>query len=292
MNDGLVYHGNVVLNKDGYLFFSSVHLEECVQYYITHKCEAACFSSSGFGGDFTEGNLDVLKKIQVKRLMIFPSGIGDISAINSQTGLEDLKIHSDPAPGVIDFSNFPLLKSFTGYWTSRLKNLFKCESLQHLRMNGYKSKTGDLQELNGLTAMRELELYEGSFENVTGIAAMMQLKSLSIGYNKKFKSMKGAAANKHLTDVELESCRSLLLESFGELAAMKKLSMENCGSYPSFESLLALLPQLEHFSFPQTALADPDNEYFLHHPSLKKVYFINKKGFRYTCEEINAKLNS
>jgi hypothetical protein len=125
MNNDLIFKDNIAFNRDGFLIFSSAKLEEGISYFNTHQCDKAIFSGYGGEGDrFDEKNLEAIRRISARELIIIMSGELDCEAVNSQHGLRRLEIHSDPVKQQIDFANFPHLESFKGYWTKKLLHLF------------------------------------------------------------------------------------------------------------------------------------------------------------------------
>jgi hypothetical protein len=273
------------------LLFSSEKLKESVALFKEIKCENASFSWYN-DMPYNEKDLNVLNEINVIRLIVNPFRIEDCSAINSQRELLSLRINTYPVEQALDFNNFPAIEIFEGYWSGGLKNLFSSQSLQKLTLWQYQPRAKNIQELTGLNHLNSLSLFQSNIKNLDGIGQLKQLKQLSIGYNKNLEVFSTEENLKlGLEKLEIEVCKKLDLQSLRSLPKLKVLSLQNNGKLDSLEPALAVLPELENLNFSQTDLLNGDNSYLLRQPKLKKVYFLDKRHYKFTVEQINSALH-
>jgi Leucine-rich repeat (LRR) protein len=293
MSNDLIIKDDIAFNKDGFLIFSSAKLEECISYFNIHQFDKAIFS--GYGGRldrFDEKDLEVLRRISVRELIIIMSGELNCEAVNSQHKLHRLEIHSDPVKQVIDFDNFPHLESFKGYWTKKLLHLFSRTSLTALHLWKYQSKSGVIEELAGLKNLESLNIIQANVKNIGGIDKLPNLKYLGLAYNKSLEVFYTGEIQLPIEELEIEMCKKLDLTSLHGLTGLKKLSLTNMGSVLSLAPALSLLPKLEQLYFSEIDLQDGDNSYFLQQPHLKKISFPDKRHYKFTCKQINNALEN
>lgn len=290
MND-LIYKEGVPFNKDGFMLFSSGKLQQCISYSRKNKCLKCIISYYGAEGEkFHEDDLSALNGLEIKELIIVFYGHRNFEAINNLKSLERLEITSDPVNTIIDFARLPNLKAFKGYYTAKLVNLFSCNNLKELTLWKFKSKTLDLEELKQFRKLTSLDIIQSNIRSLAGVEHMQNLTRLSLAYCKNLESLTNS--NLHVEELEIESCKSISLISLYVFVNLKRLSLINNGEYSTFINLLDSLPKLQYFNFSQTSLIDGDNGYLLNHPSLKQMFFLNKRNYKHSCEQINQFLKS
>jgi Leucine-rich repeat (LRR) protein len=295
MDSGIITKEGIPFNADGYVLFTSDKLDECIRVYKKYKCNKALFSR--FGDSENSGyklaNLDLLDEIEVEDLIILASDLSDISALSTQKGLKALRIESaERLQGhLVDFSNFPKLEKFRGYWSRQLKNLFDCRSLKELTLWKYKPKENDLSELAGLSNLGSLEIFQSSIVDATGLEQLKKLRSLALAYNSKLTSFsKTTDGEYNLEELKIEACPKLDIQTLPVMPYLKIFEFLNNGKIETLEPALNKMKSLEEISFSETSLTNGDNTFLLKHPKLKSVYFLNKKYYKFTCDEVNEGL--
>jgi hypothetical protein len=292
MNNGVIYKDNIPFNADDYLLFSSEKLQESLAYYSANNYENAVFSYYNYP-PFLESSLDVLNQIKVRRLLVHPFNISDLSAINNQHELVRLDIHTDPTLQAIDFDNFPKLETFKGYWTIELKNLFKRDTLKELCLWKYTPSSKDLSEVKSLVNLESLDIIQSNIQSLSGIEGLKNLKRLSIAYDRNLESFGNFPANGNaIEQLEIEVCKKINVNDIKGFTKLKHLDLLNNGKYATLKPLIDNLPSLESLNFGETDLTDIDNSYFLNHPSLKEINFLDKRRYKFSCEELNKALKA
>ena len=80
------------------------------------------------------------------------------------------------------------------------------------------------------------------------------------------------------------------MPSLQNLPKLKVLKLLNNGRYETLQAVIDRLPLLEDLNFSQTDLIDGDNSYLAKHAHLRKVYFLDKRHYKRSCEDVNEAL--
>jgi hypothetical protein len=277
-----------------HVHFCSIQLNKCVKKFNEKGIENAVFISSVLEEDYNEKDLNVLNRIQAKRITINPFLIQDFSGLNSQKNLVLLKIMFDAIKSPVDFNNFPKLHVFEGYYTKNLSNLFFRKSLKFLRLWKYDSPHGDLSELGGLSNLEELHIIQSKFSSCKGLEKLRKLKILGLAYNKDIEVFNDSNADQYdqLEVLEFEVCKKIDLETLKGLNSLKTLKITNNGKVTDLEPVLKKMPLLETLEIIDTELTNPNNVYLLKQPSLREVWLTDKKNYRLKTKQINEALNN
>jgi len=290
-----IFKNNIVYSRGNngmFMMFSSKHLDECVRAFNLENIEGASFAHSMLDDGYNEDNLDVLKKIQAKRIVVNSFGIKDFKGINSQHELIFLRIFNDPVTTELDFSNFSKIEVFEGSYTKYLKNLFDNKSLKKLRLWQYKSSTGDLSELAGLENLEELHIIQSNIKSCKGLEGLKKLKKIGLAYNKNLETFTDAKPAYQLEEIEIEVCKKLDLTTLQGASKLRTLKIINNGKLATLEPIIKQLPSLEKLQFTEGELTESNNVYLLRHPTLKEVWLSDKKHYQLKTKEINEALRN
>ncbi|MDA3616325.1 hypothetical protein [Polluticaenibacter yanchengensis] len=288
-----ILKNNIVYSKGNnglFMMFSSKHLDECVKTFNLENIEGASFGYSMLDDGYNEDNLNILKKIQAKRIIVNPFSIKDFKGINSQHELIFLRIFNDPVTTELDFSNFSKIEVFEGYHTKYLKNLFSNKSLKKLRLWQYQSSTGDLSDLAGLENLEELNIIQSNIKSCKGLEGLKKLKKIGLAYNKNLETFTDGKPVYQLEEFEIEVCKKLDLATLQGVGKLRTLKVINNGKMVSLEPIIKQLPSLYKLQFTEGELTESNNLYLLQHPTLKEVWLSDKKHYMLKTKEINEAL--
>jgi hypothetical protein len=275
------------------MFFNSKYLKECVKAFNEQGIKSATFAHSPSDDGYNEDNLDVLKEIEAKAIIVNPFAIKDFSGLNSQHSLTFLRIYNDPVISEINFDCFKKLESFEGYYTKHLKNFFFCETLKALDLRKYKSPLEDLTEFQTLRNLEDLCIVQSNISNCNGLDKLPFLRKLHLAYNRKLEVIGTADFTSCLIEeIVIEACKKFDPSGLKVFTGLKKIKFINNGKIAGLDVLLSHLPDLEEVHMDSTELAESDNLYFLKHPSLKNVFLEDKKHLYLKTKEINRALAS
>jgi hypothetical protein len=213
-----------------------------------------------------------------------------VSPLNFQYDLGPLASLSDlcslvlPESVPLDLGQFPRLDEFIGVWHPKL-DLSKCKTLRHLRVRGYKAKTGELGAIPDLPSLRDLGIVQSALTSLAGVSRFSKLRRLQLGYLTKLESLDGIQSLASLERLECEKCGKLKDHQIvGALKHLQVVSFFDCGTIPTL-AFLKDMPALRDFGLANTPLLDGDLTPLLR---LKNVGFLNKKGYSHTSEELDA----
>ncbi len=276
-------------DKESFIVCKSKELEEIVAYSNENKVENFLIS---WYNDFEGESLNFLHNIaNVKKIIINPYQIMDISALNSLHNLVFLRINSNPVKQIIDFKNFQKLECFEGYWNNFIRNFFDCGTLKKVQIWNYSSFSKDLSEFRKLNSIEHLDIYKSDITSLNGLENLKNLKILKLAYNRNLVLFENGDKNYfELKELHIEVCKKLDMMSLRGVKKLESLYLENNGKYDTLKPILKKLPALKYLSFSQTDLTDGDLSYLLEQPKLEEVYFLDKKHYLFTCEEINEAL--
>ncbi|MET0636104.1 MAG: hypothetical protein ABWZ25_08740 [Chitinophagaceae bacterium] len=253
---------------------------------------------TGFGnlsisqaGEFYEDNLEFLRNLEAKHILLMLDGITNIGALNTQVALESLDIPFGSAQELLDFSNWPKLNFFRGYWNENLKNLFATTRLTYLHLWKLKTTSRNLTELQQLEKLETLGITQSNLVALEGLAAFAQLKELNLAYNATLVHLANSPGDfKHLKKLEIESCNKLETYEIRLFKGLNELQLFNCGKVPSLAAIISELPDLRLLDFTKTEIDDTNFNFLLEHPSLEEVSFDDKRKYPLKCYDVNVQL--
>lgn len=183
----------------------------------------------------------------------------------------------------LDYSKMQKLHAFYSKINHIDHPIFQCHQLKYLGAN---TSLVEFTPFSVFTNLKEIYLFAKKLENLQGLDSLENLKILDIDYAHK---------------LQLEDLRNL------ELASIEKLSLENCKNIKSLdfiscfpnlkclwfdacgdiESLKPILEckRLEFILIGDSVITDGKMEYLQQLPSLKGIFFQNKKHYTLKKED-------
>lgn len=215
---------------------------------------------------------------------IYSWGVKDITPLESISNLEYLGLQCEftKAP---DFSKLKKLKVLKVLWRPKAKTFFSCDELNLLNVVNYPSE--NLKELNKMSLLRHLQLTSKKIKSLSGIEELSSLSILDLADCPKLEDLSGIDKCQQIEIVEIENCKRVYdIAILNELKNLKEIVLIDCGTVKSLRPL-AHSPSLESITFiGDTTIEDGELTSLLDIPTLKKMWFSNKRHYSHTREQV------
>lgn len=215
---------------------------------------------------------------------IYSWGVKDITPLESISNLEYLGLQCEftKAP---DFSKLKKLKVLKLFWRPKAKTIFACDELNLLNIVNYPSE--NLKELNRMSLLRRLQLTSKKIKSLSGIEELSSLSILDLADCPKLEDLSGIDKCQQIEIVEIENCKRVYdIAILSELKNLKEIVLTDCGAVKSLRPL-AHSQSLESITFiGGTTIEDGDLTSLLDIPTLKKMWFANKRHYTHTREQV------
>ncbi|MEE1911533.1 leucine-rich repeat domain-containing protein [Aeromonas caviae] len=215
---------------------------------------------------------------------IYSWGVKDITPLESISNLEYLGLQCEftKAP---DFSKLKKLKVLKVLWRPKAKTIFSCDELNLLNAVNYPSE--NLKELNKMSLLRHLQLTSKKIKSLSGIEELSSLSILDLADCPKLEDLSGIDKCQQIEIVEIENCKRVYDTAIlSELKNLKEIVLIDCGTVKSLRPL-AHSPSLESITFiGDTTIEDGELTSLLDIPTLKKMWFSNKRHYSHTREQV------
>ncbi len=210
--------------------------------------------------------------------------VKDITPLESISNLEYLGLQCEftKAP---DFSKLKKLKVLKIFWRPKAKTIFSCDELNLLNILNYPSE--NLKELNRMSLLRHLQLTSKKIKSLSGIEELSSLSILDLADCPKLEDLSGIDKCQQIEIVEIENCKRVYdIAILSELQNLKEIVLTDCGAVKSLRPL-AHSPSLESITFiGDTTIEDGELTSLLDIPTLKKMWFSNKRHYSHTREQV------
>ncbi|PMP37817.1 hypothetical protein [Vibrio splendidus] len=237
--------------------------------------------SAGWNGDdisFVKGLPDL------RGIEIYSWGVKDITPIEALNNLESLGLQCEftKAP---DFSKFNKLKICKLQWRPKAKTVFACDSLSLLNIVNYPSE--DLKDIQKMSGLRRLQLTSRKLVSLSGIESLSSLSILDLAECSKLESLSGVDMCQQVEVVEIESCKKVYdVALLGELKNLKDIVLTDCGKVKSLKPFTKC-QLLESITFVgDTSVEDGELTSLLNIPTLKKMWFVDKRHYSHKREQV------
>ncbi|HDX8615230.1 TPA: hypothetical protein RQN55_001388 [Aeromonas dhakensis] len=215
---------------------------------------------------------------------IYSWGVKDITPLESISNLEYLGLQCEftKAP---DFSKLNKLKVFKALWRPKAKTIFSCDKLNLLNIINYPSE--NLKELNSMSLLRRLQLTSKKIKSLSGIEGLRSLSILDLAECPKLENLSGIDQCPQIEIVEIENCKKVYdIAILSELKNLKEIVLTDCGAVKSLRPL-AHSKSLESITFiGDTTIEDGELTSLLDIPTLKKMWFVNRRHYSHTRERV------
>lgn len=213
---------------------------------------------------------DIGAAVGLRELHIICDGLKDLAPIVAPRNLQELRISESPLRAVTGIGRFASLRDV---------------SLTQLPLDDI----GPLAELPDLERVHLMDLPRLSA--IEGLRPLTRLKWLGLNNLRKVKDVSVVGnlhALEHLSLSGFPLGDAMFLEG---LAKLRILLINRGGSVPSFRFVRSL-PKLESLSLENTIAEDGDLSAMIDHPSLRAVYFENKRHYSVKLAEVNKILEA
>ncbi|MFA0115084.1 hypothetical protein AB4407_15665 [Vibrio sp. 10N.261.46.E11] len=237
--------------------------------------------SAGWNGD----DISFIKGLPALRgIEIYSWGVKDITPLEALNNLEYLGLQCEftKAP---DFSKFNKLKICKLQWRPKAKTVFACDSLSLLNIVNYPSE--DLKDIQKMSGLRRLQLISRKLVSLSGIESLSSLSILDLSECSKLESLSGVDMCQQVEVVEIESCKKVYdVALLGELKNLKDIVLTDCGKVKSLKPL-EKCQLLESITFVgDTSVEDGELTSLLNIPTLKKMWFLDKRHYSHKREQV------
>jgi len=234
--------------------------------------------------------LEKLQDVGLRGVEVYAWGVKDLTPLRFVPNLEYLGLQCEfiKAP---DFSMFDQLGICKILWRPKAKTVFDCSGLKLLNIVNYPAE--DLKDLEGMTGLERLQIASRKLESLVGIESLNGLRILDLVDCPKLALLAGIEICKDLQVVELENCKKVVdVSGLGQLLSLRDVMLTDCGKIKSLQAL-ANCRLLESLSFAgDTDVEDGELAPLLDIPALKKMWFIDKRHYTHTRDQVAAELSS
>jgi protein phosphatase 1 regulatory subunit 7 len=262
------------------LWVDSRRIDACVKYYFTHHIDVLAVNPER---GYKAKDIEFLREYpDITRLEILsPRAFKyDLAPISTLHGLRGLRLQ-EAVP--LRLAQFARLEEFDGEWHPKLD--LAGSKLKRLSLRGYKSSSGDIDELPEIGSLVDFGLSQSAVTAIRSISRFQRLRRVRLSHLAKLGALSGVERLLALEVLECHTCRKL--SGYDKLSALKhlqRLLLNNCGDIPSL-AFLNLMKNLDEFRFVGTNVVDGDLAPLLR---LKRVGFLAKKQYSHTPEQLDA----
>jgi Leucine-rich repeat (LRR) protein len=232
-------------------------------------------------------DLSFLKELpRLKAFKIIDWGISSVQPIHFLHELRKLEVMTY-CKTAIQFSEFPHLEDCGLEWRSKSESICSCTTLKKLFVNRYKKKNVDA--FSTLVNLESLAILNAPVENLLGLRSVIRLGYLRLGNLRRLASLAGIEGLAALEELNVDTCRAVgSIDEVGSLSGLRKLHLSNSGGIESLKPL-EKLSGLEWVTFTEsTNITDGDISPLLHHRSLSRVSFQNRRHYSHRREDFGA----
>ena len=228
--------------------------------------------------------LERLQGLGLRGVEIYAWDVKDITPLQYLPELEYIGLQTEftKAP---DFSEFQDLTHIFLFWRSQAKTVFACDSLSLLNIVNYPSE--DLKDIQKMSGLRRLQLTSRKLVSLSGIESLSSLSILDLSECSKLECLSGVDMCQQVELVEIESCKKVYdVALLGELKNLKDIVLTDCGKVKSLKPL-AKCQLLESITFVgDTSVEDGELTSLLNIPTLKKMWFVDKRHYSHKREQV------
>ena len=237
-------------------------------------------SAGWIGGDLSF----VAELIQLQGIEVYSWRVNDITPLQNLINIESIGLQCEFTSRV-DFSVFNNLVDCYLMWRPKCESLFSCSSLRTLNIEKYPYK--DFISLNSLNCLERLQITSKKLEFVKGVEELTELKILDLFDCPKLSSLQGIGNLAAFHTLELENCKKIYdLNAISNLNQLNKIVLNSCGKIKTL-SPIESCKNLEEVTFIEdTVIEDGDLTVYNALPSLKKMWFANRKHYSHSREQI------
>jgi len=273
------YEKAIISEEEGCLMVGITphNITDAIAYIKENKVDGIYFDTSG---DFN--TYEFLKDINVAEMSTYTSNV----KLNDFPIMESIKtMYCQENKNLIDFNLFPNLAECTMKWSDKIHG--DSSSLRKLTIWNFNPKQNGISNLNIFPNLENLEINFSNLENLNGVSFFENLKSLSLCYASKMKSISEIAELGNIESLHIDHMKKIEDYSFIEcLSKLKQLIITDCAPIKDL-SFLNNLKQLISFHFVNTNIISGDLSPCINIESIG--FFPHKRHYSHTLEELTNK---
>lgn len=252
--------------KTDTVWFEPQNIEQCIR--ATQKLNIEHIHLQTYSLDFLND-----KRLKNVRGIYIQFEIDDLSPLMNYNQLTHLRITEDNNK-VFDFSYFPNLIFLNGIGPKKYQNFDKLTKLKHAYMHNFRKK--DFSELSNCAALKTLEIYSVSCDNLNGLSTLKQLEELKLEKCPKLISLKGInKSNTKLKLIYLSNCKKLQdASTLSKLPNITDLIISEVNELDSLK-FLSSLTKIKNLDIRPLGVGVKKDDYY---PLIEKLQDIGKLG--------------
>jgi hypothetical protein len=221
-------------------------------------------------------------------LVLIHRTLGDDSVVQQLPHLRQLQL-STYCSNPVDFSRLPQLEDCAISWRRGIDKLFESKILQRLYLLDAPEKT--LSKFSHMQSLAQLSLSGGLLESTSGIEPVERLQQLGLYHLRRLRSISGVSTLRELRVLEVEKCPGV--SAIAEVASLRKLQrlrLDDCGPVDSLKELQDHSHLEEVYFVGSTKIIDGDLSVLFELPSLRTVWFQNRRGYSHSLQDVQSHL--
>jgi hypothetical protein len=179
-------------------------------------------------------------------------------------------------------------------WSDSYINIPKHKNLKHVIFYNYKTRKKNLSGLSELSYLQTIQITESNLTALDGLESLDNLRWLKLAYCPKIVNVfeKKSLLPKSLEWLEIRKCKNLDLSSLPIMPGLRRFDLIDNGKISSLKILLPKMPDIEILDFSETDIDESDFSYLLSLKKLRKISYVHKRSYKYTCEELEELLKN
>jgi hypothetical protein len=187
----------------------------------------------------------------------------------------------------IDISRFERLRGFRGVWAPGVRVADTKARLVHLMLRGFRPKQRTLHSIGELASLQFLELVQGGFDSLDGLAELQHLESMELHYNRSLSSLAALAAPgwRSLRRLQIEYTSGIEdYDPLRHLTQLDALTIKRSAPIASIDFLRGMTA-LGRIDLSFTRIEDGDMRPLLER-RWRSVRFTSRREYTHTCPEV------
>lgn len=187
----------------------------------------------------------------------------------------------------IDISRFEKLRGFRSAWAPGVRVTDTKAGLVHLMLRGFRPKQRTLHLLGELASLQYLELVQGGFDSLDGLAELQHLETIELHYNRSLTSLAALASPGWPALKRLQIEYTSGIEDYDPLRHLKRLdalTIKRSAPIASIDFVRGMTA-LGRIDLSFTRIEDGDMRPLLER-RWRSVGFTSRREYTHTCPEV------
>jgi hypothetical protein len=239
---------------------------------------------------YDERDLCFLQHLPIRELVILDRRITDLAPVYTLAPkLERLDV--EVAPGVlIDLSELPNLRDLAASWSQVSATIGAGTSLRRVALDAYDAE--DLTPLAGLRDLSSISMKERpKLRSLQGLSEFVLLDTLGIFLGSRLEDVSDLQGRELLTTLELEACKKLgSVTDLAGCTGLRLLNVSEGGDLESAAPLAGLVELEELYAYGSTRFVDGDLSPLARLPKLNELRMQSRRHYRPSVPDLKAAL--